>query len=693
MTSDSFIHIPQELQNQRRWLLWRQEQGRKVPYYASTHRRRNGAMDTPDDLAHLVGYDEAVRAMQSRDNGAAYAGLGFAITSGQVLIDLDDVLQEGVIADEWARTFVEKAINAGAFVEVSQSGKGIHIIGNGTATKCGHKDVSIEIYSEKRFVAITGNAYSHARPEVLTDCSTLAEEAHQEYQQRVRQRRTTQTDVRNEQLQMIRPERQASMKLQLANMLQAFDADDREQWVKIGLALGRAFPENQDVFDAYTAWSESSDKYDGEKDDHAMKDIFFRQSQQPAATKYTIDTMLEELCSVWSLGGFKSVLPALFVDDFDELAPIDHHTARRVIVFSWDTHSLTEHELEHRPPQKRFIIDRILPAARTAMIGRGGLGKTMLLLYEALHVAIGSQLYAQHDILDPGRVLIVTAEEERALLVRRAASLLDRLNWDAAKKKQAFTSIAIQDVSSRVPRLIGQNKSGEFHVTPWTEKLIDGYASAGIKWVIFDPISAFGMNENAMNDSAVVIMEAATRMSDGLGGAAVTLVHHTSKDAARNNIVDAHSGRGGSAFGDASRATRVLTSRIGLPNGVQAYDPMTRTSRLTLHHVKNSYAAPVEPLNIDVVDGYEIKLAEPQDRDEDAEFWSRAEQVIEQEEMLTGHAPSIETLTRSGNFGVSRQIARQRLMDGVAVGRLILTEHPTDKRKRGVRIVKDWGGF
>ena len=681
------MHIPDSLQTQSRWLLWRDEDGRKVPYYAVNHRRRNGAMDTEDDWRHLVDYKEAVRIFE--ESGQPYTGLGYAVTPGHVLIDLDDVIVDGAIQDPWVKSFIQDATDCGAFIEVSQSGTGVHVLGPGFGLKAGHKDVNIEIYTEKRFVAITGIALGAEQcTDVVGDCTQLAQLAYDEHRRRVN---TRQPKPIASAVQIAAPDG-SDQRAHLDALLNAFDADDREQWVKVGLALGRAFPNDERVFQHYQTWGETSDKHDGQKDDQAMRDIFYRQSSMPSASKYTLDTMLEEVSGAWPSRAVINVLTGLFLDQFDI---VEGAVSAVTIEFAWDKHALTLNELQNRPAPKRFIIDKILPAARTAMIGRGGLGKTMLLLYEALHVAAGRQLYNRHDILDPGRVLIVTAEEERALLVRRSALLLDLLPWQDSMKKTAFTNIAIQDVSSKVPRLIGQNKSGEFQVTPWTDKLIDGYKKSDIKWVIFDPISAFGMNENAMNDSAVVIMEAATRMSEGLNGAAVTLVHHTSKEGARNNIVDAHSGRGGSAFGDASRATRVLTSRIGLPAGVSAYDPQTRTSRLTLHQVKNSYAAPVEPLHVDVVDGYDIRIVDDQSegRDDGDEFWKRVEQVNTQEESLTGHSPSIEGLTRGTSLGVSRNVARQRLMDGIAAGRAILTEHPTDKRKRGIQMVKDWSGF
>lgn len=634
-------------------------------------------MESPDDQAAMVDYDAASVVMAEHPD--RYAGVGLCIHDGLVFIDLDDALDpSGAVRDPWCADLLADAEELSAFIEISQSGRGLHIIGLGHTATAGHKGVGIEVYGSRRFVAITGTVWG-AAPAALGDITELADRTRAEHAERVRSQRAERLPLMDAPVPDTPPRHEKPW----PHVLSAFDPADREVWFKVGLALGRAFPDDAAIFEHYRQWAMTAPNYVAGKDDRTMQDIFQRQAKQPSGNVYTLDLLLADAAE-------RGKHAALFTDDFETITAPDVPVTPSAVIFGWDRHALTADELVNRAPDKRFIIDRMLPAARTAMIGRGGLGKTMLLLYEALHVAAGMTLYGEYSILEPGRVLFVTAEEERPLLSKRAAMLLDRLAWYEDVKEHAFTSVAIQDVSSHIPRLISQQKSGEFAVTAWVQKFIEGYQHAGIRWVIFDPVSAFGLNENAMNDSAMVMMEAATRISNGLGGCAVTFVHHTSKGDARGNVVDAHSGRGGSAFGDASRSTRVLTGRANLPAGTPIYDLETRTSRLTLHQVKNSYAAPQPAIDLDIVDGYQIAVAAALLERTHVDFWMRVGEVIRQEEEATGFAPSIETLTRAGSFGMRRDAVRQKLMNGVAERRLTLVAHPTDKRKRGVVLNHDF---
>ena len=111
---------------------------------------------------------------------------------------------------------------------------------------------------------------------------------------------------------------------------------------------------------------------------------------------------------------------------------------------------------------------------------------------------------------------------------------------------------------------------------------------------------------------------------------------------------------------------------------------------LTLHQVKNSYAAPQPAIDIDIVDGYRIEVAAETPARTDIDFWMRVGEVIRQEESATGFAPSIETLTRAGSYGMRRDAVRQKLMNGVAERRLSVIGHPSDKRKRGVVLNHDF---
>ena len=99
-------------------------------------------------------------------------GYGFIFTPADPLffIDIDDCLREGQWSPE-ALALLGKL--PGAAVEVSHSGRGLHIFGTYTgpapAHSCKNTALNLELYTESRFCAITGD---RAVGNVMTDCTT-----------------------------------------------------------------------------------------------------------------------------------------------------------------------------------------------------------------------------------------------------------------------------------------------------------------------------------------------------------------------------------------------------------------------------------------------------------------------------------------------------------------------------------------
>lgn len=116
-----------------------------------------GAMAKNDDPTTWGSFDTARTMLESNPS---LAGLGFVFTPeiGMFFVDIDDALtpenQWNLISQELMRRL------PGAFVEVSQSGRGLHIIGTGTppiGRKC--KADGFDIYPSdrgNRFAALTG---------------------------------------------------------------------------------------------------------------------------------------------------------------------------------------------------------------------------------------------------------------------------------------------------------------------------------------------------------------------------------------------------------------------------------------------------------------------------------------------------------------------------------------------------------
>lgn len=138
--------LPEQMKTAKAFLLWKLEGGgvkpSKVPYYI-TGTARKGRMDAPDDLAQLATFDASLAAYQE----GGWNGIGIAVgTAFQcVVVDFDGRIPESFEVD-------------GAWTEISQSGKGLHAfyLPGTVPTWTGNNKAGIEMYTEKRFIALTG---------------------------------------------------------------------------------------------------------------------------------------------------------------------------------------------------------------------------------------------------------------------------------------------------------------------------------------------------------------------------------------------------------------------------------------------------------------------------------------------------------------------------------------------------------
>ena len=154
--------LPRELVNCPAWVVWRSQKDdgkdkpRKVPYYVDGSPRGKGTtLDSPEDVARLAKFDEALQRAKS-DN---YSGVGFAPREqlGIGSLDLDSCLDiAGVITDDIAFQVYNEAKAAGCYCETSPSGRGLRIFGSTEGFKNFNRG-GYEAYSCNRYLTVTGN--------------------------------------------------------------------------------------------------------------------------------------------------------------------------------------------------------------------------------------------------------------------------------------------------------------------------------------------------------------------------------------------------------------------------------------------------------------------------------------------------------------------------------------------------------
>lgn len=253
------------------------------------------------------------------------------------------------------------------------------------------------------------------------------------------------------------------------------------------------------------------------------------------------------------------------------------------------------------------IVENYLFADVALLIAPGGTGKTTLIIYEAVHIALGLPLYGL-DVRKPGPVLILTAEDTREMLIARLRAISEAMGLSPAQRRTVQSGIRISDLSGG-----GCKLTAVLDDVVRPNHLVDEIIAAGRDLhpvlVVIDPAVSFGVGESRVNDAEQGLIEAARRIRRAWC-CCIRYVHHSGKQNARDKSVDQYAGRGGSAFADGARMVAVLASHdAGEWHRLTGCDLLPGETALQLARPKLSYCAPQQPLYL-VRDGYGFRSVE-----------------------------------------------------------------------------------
>ena len=217
--------------------------------------------------------------------------------------------------------------------------------------------------------------------------------------------------------------------------------------------------------------------------------------------------------------------------------------------------AITEMEWGAARPAPPCIVENFYYADVGVFIAPGGTGKTTLVLFEAVHIVLGLPLFGL-KIANPGRVVILTAEDSREMLVTRLRFITAQMSLEEVQIQHVRDSIVISDVSGTGFKLTEVRKD-VVTSSKQVESLTTGLQSFKPAVIFIDPAVSFGVGESRINDAEQGLVDAGRRIRNELG-CAVIYVHHTGKQSARDKVGDQYAGRRGSAFADGSRMVQVL---------------------------------------------------------------------------------------------------------------------------------------
>ena len=207
------------------------------------------------------------------------------------------------------------------------------------------------------------------------------------------------------------------------------------------------------------------------------------------------------------------------------------------------------------PPRKWLYGRHLISGFVSLTVAPGGVGKSSMLLVEALSMATGYGFLGDLPIR-PLRVWVWNGEDPREEIERRVAAACIRHNITPDKIEDRLMFDSGRDVPIEIVRY--HSSTGAI-ASPIVDELIEAIQKHEINVLIIDPfVTSHKAPENDTTAMNAVVAE--WRKIADVTGCAIELVHHTTKAGARSpQEADIYASRGAGAVLDGVRSARILT--------------------------------------------------------------------------------------------------------------------------------------
>lgn len=257
--------IPPFLAHRPQWLLWRYEakggqtKPLKVPYWI-TGARRGGTQGSDIDCKKLCTLAEVKRVFER----GGYTGIGFAFLpdDGLIGIDIDGAINPdtGVVSERLQAIITSVA----SYTEYSPSGKGVHIIVQGSTTTNKSNDIGLEVFCGRQYFTFTGRHWSGTPNTVEPIAPKVLARLHATVDQAKQKGKAAPVSAAPA-IAKAQAASAADLRTRVESALKAISPDiGYNEWLAIGWALYEAFGDFG--FGLWNAWSAGSTKYQGEGD-------------------------------------------------------------------------------------------------------------------------------------------------------------------------------------------------------------------------------------------------------------------------------------------------------------------------------------------------------------------------------------------------------------------------------------------
>ena len=267
--------------------------------------------------------------------------------------------------------------------------------------------------------------------------------------------------------------------------------------------------------------------------------------------------------------------------DFNDLYQKDKDAVRNEILdkgFKLKQHSFKT--LTGKAPERKFIVENILPETAVLISAIGGIGKSFYLLQTSLSINQGSGQFLGHEIQTQGNCLIISNEDSIDELHRRL-ELIDPQRKRLECEYDTYL-LSVPDFGKPISLVKDDSRNG-LHLTEQADELMESIGEIkDLKMIVIDPISSV-VSANLNDNSVGQIYSTWCALLSQKYSCAVVSVHHLTKQALSSNgtsLMSRQQIRGGSSLADSHRHCINFflpepsdTEKICLEMGVQ-FDPL-----------------------------------------------------------------------------------------------------------------------
>lgn len=510
--------LPERMRSAKRWLVYKaiatgDSKPRKVPFYVSGE-PRSGALDSPEDMAKLATFEDALAALGS----GRYSGIGFALGP-----DGTGNHWQGIDYDKLsARPHLAMMCDdLPGYTERSPSGDGRHAIGYGRPfAALSSNESGIEAYSSGRYFTVTADCAGIGD---LVDLFDYVVEVLAPIHGRsaVHHAPAAQAAIAHASPETI---------FDLRSALNSLSADDYETWIAVGQALKDIGATGREL---WLTWSQSSDKWQAK--DAKKWDTF-----NPSRTGYQA-IFARAQAQGWvnpRSGGANRAQAA--------------QTAQAPRVSAGTLRLLPPCDgKREKPVGAGFVLEPIIPRRVVTLFGgHGGTGKTMCALTMAAHAACGVP-WGPYTLKRPQKCVFLSFEDGADIIEYRLDCIIE--HYDLPRDMVA-EYLAVYDGSEVDAALVSESRFRLLEILPMMEQVRD--ACAGASAVFIDNASdTFDGDENNRRHVRTFMREL-TQIAKA-NNAGVVLLAHIDKSAAKYGAAN-NSYSGSTAWHNSARSRIAL---------------------------------------------------------------------------------------------------------------------------------------